>query len=168
MPIPSSPPQVSAPADDGEFGARLVSLTPRLRAFVRRLCLRDGDDLVQESLARAWRSRAAFQPAHGTLDAWLMKIAFRTYLDLRAQRAPVGLGDADVAVVAPEHAVAELRDEVSAALLLLDGTERDVLLRFHRDRQSIDEIAAALVMPVGTVKSHLHRARQRVAHRRLL
>lgn len=162
MPHPSSaPPHV----DDADFGARLVALTPRLRGFVRRLCLRDADDLVQEALARAWRSRAAYSTHNGSLDAWLMQIAFRTFLDQRARRTPVALGDGDVAVAAPRDLGAELREEIAAAMRGLQPIERDVLLRFHRDRQSVEEIARALAMPAGTVKSHLRRARMRLAPR---
>ena len=40
--------------------------------------------------------------------------------------------------------------------------EREVLLRFHRDEASVEEIARQLPMPAGTVKSHLHRARARL------
>lgn len=155
-----------APVNDATFGASLVTSTPRLRAFVRRLCLGAADDLVQEALTRAWRSRTAFDPAAGSLDAWLMKIAFRTYLDHRARRVPVRLGDGDGAVVAlgvaPEVA-SQVRDDLAQALAPLHEMERDVLMRFHRDGQAVKEIARALDLPEGTVKSHLHRARARLA-----
>ena len=162
MSTPNRAPHADPPADDATFGADLVALTPRLRAFVRRLCLRESDDLVQEALARAWRSRAAFRREHGGLDGWLMKIAFRTYLDHRARPVSVALGDDAASVEARREVLAELHDDLSAAMLQLSAIERDVLLRFHRDRQSIDEIARATSMPVGTVKSHLHRGRMRL------
>jgi RNA polymerase sigma-70 factor (ECF subfamily) len=166
MPHRSPPPHAVRPADDPGFAERLVALTPRLRAFVRRLCLRDADDVVQETLVRAWRSRAAFRADDGSLDAWLMKIAFRTYLDLRNRRAPHALGDQVESLPAAPAAGVEVGDELAAALRGLSPIERDVLLRFHRQRESIEEIAAALAMPAGTVKSHLHRARTKDAARR--
>ncbi|MEZ5965927.1 MAG: sigma-70 family RNA polymerase sigma factor [Planctomycetota bacterium] len=166
---PTTPTRADGTSDAGSdttcdhaFGDALVALTPRLRGFVRRLCLRDDDDVVQECLTRAWRSRRAYRPADGRLEAWLLKIAFRAYLDLRGRRGADVLGDDDALVQAPADASSELRDEVGRALASLRAVERDVLLRFHRDGQSIDDIARALLLPAGTVKSHLHRARGRL------
>jgi len=154
--------EAGSPAAD-DFAAELVALTPRLRRFVRRLCFGDADDLVQESLARALRSQGSFLPEAGGLDAWLMTIAFRAWLDDRARRFPQALGDGDVEIAAPSCRLPEVREEVAAAMRVLPEVERDVLLRFHRDGQSIAEIAVALAKPEGTVKSHLHRARARLA-----
>ncbi len=156
----------AAPPGDA-FTADLLALAPRLRAFLRRLSVVDVDDLAQETWARAWRSRASYRREHGDLAAWLMRIAFRTYLDHRARRRPEPLADADVIGGLPADVVTALRDEVDAALRCLSPIERDVVLRFHRDRTPVAEIAVALRMPEGTIKSHLHRARQRLARRPL-
>ncbi len=157
----SGPPN---PAAD-QFTADLLALAPRLRAFLRRLSGADVDDLAQETWARAWRSRASFDRDCGDLAAWLMRIAFRTYLDHRSKRSPDALGDRDVAGGLPAHVLATQRDEVEVALACLTPIERDIVLRFHRDRVPVAEIAGALRMPEGTVKSHLHRARVKLAER---
>jgi len=75
----------------------------------------------------------------------------------------MALGDDEGALAAPPAAEAGVGESVEALLMPLAAVERDVLLRFHRDGRSVREIARALGMPEGTVKSHLHRARRRLA-----
>lgn len=164
MTVAEVPSPLSAPSADAAsaFGAELVACTPRLRAFIRRLCLREADDVLQECLARAWRSRASFRP-DASLEAWLTKIAFRTWLDHQARPQPRRLEDDDLPIAARGDLSVELREEIARALATLGPVEREVLLRFHRDGQSIRQIARALGAPEGTVKSHLHRARARLA-----
>lgn len=151
-------------ADD--FDADLLAELPRLRGLLRRLAGATGDvdDLVQEVWLRAQRYRASFDPDR-SLQGWLATTAYRVFLDQRARdgRAPTPAGDASEAWLArPESDPAE-RERVELLLAALRPVERDVLLRFHRDRHTLAEIAQALRMPEGTVKSHLHRARARLA-----
>ncbi len=95
-----------------------------------------------------------------------MRIAFHSYLDQRAaqQRAPQLLGGEDATIGGARFDVpaTEEREELEALLRRLKPIEREVLLRFHRDEASVEEIARQLAMPAGTVKSHLHRARARL------
>jgi|KBSSwiStaDraftv2_1062776.scaffolds.fasta_scaffold198943_3 RNA polymerase sigma-70 factor (ECF subfamily) len=149
------------------FGRELVALLPRLRAFLRNLQRGDGaplpvDDLAQEALARAWRSRAAFDPARGKVDAWLLRIAFRAFLDHRAAPPTEPLADDRAAAAPGPAATAATREHCERLLALLDERERHALLRFHRDGRSIAQIAAETGAPIGTVKSHLHRARAKL------
>lgn len=151
------------------FEQRLLAEMPALRAFLRRLCRAvDLDDLVQEALARALRYRATYA-VDRPLKSWLLRIAFRVYLDHRrrgradAQSAAdprAGDGDAEAAA---EDLRAEQHDRVRAALLPLSAVEREVLVRFHGRGESIADIVAATGLKPGTVKSHLHRARRRIA-----
>jgi RNA polymerase sigma-70 factor, ECF subfamily len=157
---------------DEAFGQRLVDMQPRVRAFLRSLGPGVTDDLVQETMTRAWRSRANFTEAKGDLDAWLMRIAFRAFLDerQRVQRAPsaptpaaAAAAPADTAPQPAAHAAA--REQLATLLEGLGATERAVLLQFHREGRSIAEIARQLSLSAGTVKSHLHRARARLWQR---
>ncbi len=165
---PQDAPVADRPADIA-FGQQLTAMQPRLRAFLKNLGQAPAgtEDLAQETLTRAWRSRATFDPARGAFDAWLLRIAFRAFLDerQRARRAPTSpAAAADEAVdgAPPPVAHAAARDDLRALLALLTPVERDVLLRFHREGQPIAAIAEALALPAGTVKSHLHRARARL------
>jgi len=151
----------------GAFERRVVAAMPRLRAFLSKLAPGDAEDLLQETVARALRYRETYREG-GSLSAWLFRIGFRAAIDARRRLAasPEALGDRDREVVgAAASAEARLaaRQELDAALARLDAVEREVLLAFHRERLAIREIAVRFEMPEGTVKSHLHRARRKLA-----
>ncbi len=144
---------------------RILTHVPRLRAFLRKLSgsAQDTEDLVQDTLERSLRYRDSFD-AGGSLPGWLMKTAFRCYLDLRERRRrePGPLGDANL-VVATFPSPVEARDLVGHLLQRLTPIEQDILLRFHHRQETLAEISHDLDMPVNTVKSHLHRARRKLA-----
>ena len=80
--------------NDPTFTAMLEQATPHLRTFARRLCgnAADADDVLQESLAKAWRHRQSFQPERDSnLDAdqpgraWLQRLTFRVFCDFRTR-----------------------------------------------------------------------------------
>lgn len=148
---------------------RLAHETRALRQFVRALLrgsAADVDDVVQDVLARAWQYRASFDGGRA-LGPWLRACAVRAVVDHRARaaRRPVTPVAADDEPRVPAHGdpLAE-REDVERLLARLDAHERDVLVRFHQRGESIAEIARALALPTGTVKSLLHRARRRLAH----
>ena len=68
----------------------ILDVAPRVRAFARRLCRdsHDAEEVAQDALARALRYRDALDPDLGSLQHWMMKTAFRSYLDHRARAAP--------------------------------------------------------------------------------
>ena len=155
-----------------DLAQRILDSGPRIRSFLRRLSgqspgrnSHDIDDLLQDVMERSIRYRHAFDPAAGSLESWMLKTAFRTFLDhrYRAARQPPTLGDDLSLVGAPVADVAELRDQLGFLLRQLTPVEQDIVLRFHHRRETIVEIAQALGMPTGTVKSHLHRARRKIA-----
>jgi len=145
---------------------RILAHIPRLRAFLRKLSgsAQDAEDLVQDTLERSLRYRDTFD-ARGSLPGWLMKTAFRCYLDLREQRRrePGPLADANLVVAITNPSPVEARDLVGHLLRQLSPIEQDILLRFHHRRETLAEISRDLDMPVNTVKSHLHRARRKLA-----
>lgn len=158
-------PSPAMPEIDAAFLAALERERAQLRAFLAGLCRGDvhfAEDLVQESLTRAWRYRASFD-GRAALGPWLRQIAFRVYLDGRGRRAQhVELVEEPAGREVP---LAQLRDELEWALAGLSERERDVVLRFHGHGESVAEIAAALGRPEGTIKSDLHRARRKMAGR---
>lgn len=170
QPLTSTDASTAVPADDATgFGRQLVALAAPMQSFLHTLC-RGGavngasvDDLVQETMARAWRSRATFDPVKGTLDAWLSRITFHVYLDHRQLPAPSTTLVDEHATAAPGPlAQAAAREQLRRLLGRLSSRERGVLLRFHRDGRSVAELAAADAVPAGTIKSLLHRARARL------
>jgi RNA polymerase sigma-70 factor (ECF subfamily) len=145
---------------------RLVGELPSLRAFLARLSgsARRGevDDLVQETLARVLRLGRSYDPER-PLGPWLRATALRVLIDQRRAPGTVPL-DAEVEERALPDGL-EGREGVERLLAALDGVERDVLARFHVRGEPIAAIAAELGLPEGTVKSHLHRARRKLAER---
>jgi len=151
------------------FERALLEHDVRIRRFLRKLAAgrTDIEDLVQEVYARALRSWNSYDP-EAPLASWLMKIAFHSFIDerKRVQRQPSvdRAASSDVAVEAPEHPL-EAREEVKKLLCDLSQVEKEVVLRFHARGESIREIATAMDMPMGTIKSLLHRTRRKLAAR---
>lgn len=169
--------QPEEPHDARALHQRLVAEAPALRSFLARLAGRgtnrqEVEDLAQEVLARALRYGASFE-AERPLGPWLRSVALRAYLDHRERRAraPRALDEGDESGAGGEEPATPLdpgveqRDALAHLLEPLSSVEREVLVRFHSRGESVREIAAALTLPAGTVKSHLHRARRRLAER---
>ena len=136
-----------------------------LLSYVLRLT--DGDrqraeDVVQETLLRAWRHPEALDPARGGLRPWLCTVARNIVVDgARARRArPTEVGDEALASVPADDQFenALLAWEVADALGTLSVDHRAVLIEtFYRGR-SVSEAAYLLGIPEGTVKSRTYYA----------
>jgi RNA polymerase sigma-70 factor (ECF subfamily) len=127
----------------------------------------DARDLVQESLLRVRRGLATYEP--GSLNGWLARIVTNVFLDdvRRKRRRPEqALPDnADLvvppAIAADEAAAAAgLSDEIQAALDELPEDFRVAVVLCDVADRSYEEIAGTLGVPVGTVRSRLHRGRR--------
>ena len=154
------------PVDPGMEGL-LPEEIPFLRAFLRRLVVGcpalEIDDLQQQTMDRALKFQHRYD-ATRPLRPWLHTIAFRVFLDARAdaKRGPQTLAPEEQKLpitAAPQHT----REELESLLQRLPDPQGDILHRFYLQEQSIPVIARALSLPTGTVKSHLHRARRRLA-----
>jgi RNA polymerase sigma-70 factor (ECF subfamily) len=137
-----------------------------LFAHAVRLC--DGDrqraeDLVQETLLRAWRHPEALDPERGSTRAWLFTTARRLAIDAwRRREARVGEVITD-AIPEPRAELNEADRAVEAwtiaeALERLSASHREVLVECFYKGRSVAEAAAALGVPAGTVKSRTHYA----------
>jgi RNA polymerase sigma-70 factor (ECF subfamily) len=154
-----------------DFARQLAAELPGVTAFVSRLARGsrppiEAEDLAQEAAARALRYRASFDGAR-PLGPWLRKCALRLFLDRRAALARdeehrALLGREVGARESRSDSSLEDRETIARCAARLAPRELDVLLRFHHRGQSLGEIAAALRLPEGTVKSHLHRARAKL------
>ena len=162
MPEPMTADRAADPTVDAQMSRILAGMQVRIRAFLRNLARAEVDDLLQETMARAWRSRRSFDPTRGSADAWLLRIAFRVFLD-RPKPAATGTAVAEPFDRGCDPARrAAIREHTAALLATLSEREREITLRFYRDGESIEQIARATKLPAGTVKSHLHRARNRM------
>jgi RNA polymerase sigma-70 factor (ECF subfamily) len=145
---------------------QLLTWVPRLRRYARALAGNrdDADDLVQDTLVRAW-SKAALWRGVADMRAWLFAIMHNLHVD-RARRprlATVAL-DAD----APEPPVAPAQDgllalrDLQAALERLPAEQKEVLLLVALEDMAYADVARTLGIPIGTVMSRLHRGRERL------
>ncbi len=133
----------------------------------------DAEDLVQESLVRAFRALDRFDGRHPR--AWLLTILRNTHVNMHRRRRPTAVGDWELiyssrpafgsseAPAAEDVFVSEELDErLHAAIADLDPRFRSTIVLVDVHDLSYAEAAAVLDVPVGTVMSRLSRARQRV------
>lgn len=157
----------------------LRAAIPRLRRYACALT-RDAtraDDLVQETLARAWEKRQLWK-AGSDLRAWLFTIMHNVYVNqvAAAKREapsipfdPQAEGDeASAGAVAGSPADRLELQEVTRQIQRLPPDQREVLLLAVFDELHYREIAAVLAIPVGTVMSRISRARERLRQSLLL
>ena len=146
----------------------MLKLIPNLRAFGVSLCgdVERADDLVQETLLKAWNHLDSFQ--EGTnLRAWLFTILRNTYFSERRKRRRE-VEDADGSYAAtlsthPEqHGHMEMQD-FRAALTRLPDDQREALILVGAAGFSYEEAAEISGCAVGTIKSRVNRARNRLS-----
>jgi RNA polymerase sigma factor (sigma-70 family) len=150
-----------------EFSARVQELIPRLRRYARALTgeRSAADDLVQDTLERAWNKLHLWRSG-SDLRAWLFTIMHNVHVNQVRSRmagATVLLHDdaADAPVRATQSDMLEVRD-IDVALRQLPIEQREVLLLIALERMSYDEAARTLGIPIGTVMSRLARGRERL------
>ncbi|MFJ7068502.1 sigma-70 family RNA polymerase sigma factor [Streptomyces sp. NPDC101115] len=146
---------------------------PALLSFLLGLTQGDrqrAEDLVQETLVRAWLHPEAFDSPYESMRPWLFTVARRLAIDARRSRLsrPTEVGDELLAVTADpadatETAVAAL--DVRAAVRGLRPEHRAVLVRLYFHGLTVNEAAAELGIPAGTVKSRSHYALRQLGHR---
>src|SRR5262245_53561925 len=155
---------MSETGTDAAFAELLARTRPRALAFLRRLCGAEAEDVLHDALAKLWRYRGAWDPARNG-ESWVLRSAFRAFLDWRArrERAPVADDAAIRARGTTPSCPAEIADELRIGLARLSPIERELVLGFPEAGRSLVELARAHGLPLNTVKSHLHRARRRLA-----
>jgi RNA polymerase sigma-70 factor, ECF subfamily len=146
----------------------LVAAIPNLRAFAISLT---GDhhranDLVQDTLLKAWANRDKFEVGTN-LKAWLFTILRNTYFsDIRKRRRELQDVDGQAAaqLVSPpeQNGHVDLTD-FRKALTILSADQREALLLVGAEGYSYEEAAAISGCAVGTVKSRVNRARAHLA-----
>jgi len=146
--------------------ALILACIPSLRRYARGLTgdPHRADDLVQDTLERAW-SRFSRWQKRGELRAWMFGIMHNHFIDgVRAtnrradQTAPGDLPDAPVRATQTDHL--EVRD-LDRCLQALPPEQREVLLLICVEDLSYQDTAQVLDVPLGTVMSRLSRAREK-------
>lgn len=161
---------------DAEFSAIALPLLPVLHRVALALARNDADaeDIVQETFLRAYRHWHTFDPSTDCRK-WLTAICRHALYDLKRRERGVDVVD-DVeleslaAVRVHKAAVAaglgdmyvriDLEPAIMDAISMLDPVFREVVVLSDVEGYSYEEIAVALDIPIGTVRSRLYRGRR--------
>ena len=132
---------------------------PRLRALLRRLAGEAGDDLAQETFLAAWRAAGSWR-GEGSYFTWLARIGWRQFLSHQRRTKPAEPLDtvAELAVQPQD----ERRAAIDQAMARLPERERMAALLCFANGHSHHEAAKIMDVPLGTLKSLVARARQRL------
>ncbi|MCR2832733.1 sigma-70 family RNA polymerase sigma factor [Parerythrobacter lacustris] len=151
-------------SEKADFKKELTEVIPHLRAFARGLCGRPdmADDLVQETMLKAWAAQDRFEPGT-SMRAWTFVILRNAYLtDMRRNRfrGEYDEGVAERILTAPAGQEEPLHlSDMHRALLTLPAERREALLLVGAGGFSYEEAAEICGCAIGTIKSRVGRAR---------
>lgn len=160
---------------DNSFEALAMPHLEAAYVLARRLSRseHDAEDLVQEAYLKACKGFSGFEMREFGMKPWLLRILHNAYLNRRSRefKAPIAMDhemlegmnqaqDVSVSFEPPELDYEQVDEEVKNAIDSLTPEYRSVLILWATMELSYKEIAAILSVPVGTVMSRLHRARQ--------
>lgn len=165
---------IQAVLQAGDTVAAFSALLERYELKVFRLCssmLRDSSlaqDVAQEVFLRVWRHLHHYDAQSGAFSTWIYAIARNQCLTVLRKPQPgwASLDDTEIAQqVAQLAAPSEHNDSASLAWLrslvqALPTAHRSCLMLYYFEDNSVAEVATLLDLPEGSVKTHLHRARQ--------
>jgi RNA polymerase sigma-70 factor (ECF subfamily) len=160
--------------DTGAFGQLVLRYQDRLYNTVYRLVdnAEDAQDVVQEAFLNAYQSLDSFK-GHSEFFTWLYRIAYNTAISLkRKQRVTLSLsarGNGEAGLEPPDESDlsrpgqglerAEEERRIQGALGRLSPEHRMVLILKDMEGQKYEAMAEILGVPIGTIRSRLHRAR---------
>lgn len=158
---------------DEAFAAVFDAYFDEIHRYVaHRLGPDNAEDIVAETFLIAYRKRAQYDPARAAARTWLYGIATKLVGRHRRQEARTlrALGRYATDLDTPGHeervivqvAAESLRHDLAAALAALDQRDRDVVQLLALAGLSHEEVAVALGIPNGTVRSRLNRARKKL------
>jgi RNA polymerase sigma factor (sigma-70 family) len=157
--------QVGRDHDKVAFADLFDYFAPRLKNYLRRLgsTETEAEELVQETMLKVWRRADQFDPTKAAPATWVFAIARNQRLDhMRAGGAMI-FDPLDEALVASDTAPDNLDAEtVRLALKSLPPPQRELVKMAYFDEQSHGVIAEKLRLPLGTVKSRLRLALEKL------
>lgn len=157
---------VAVSQDADSFMRIYDHFAPRLHRYLLGLKLppAQAEELVQEAMLRAWRHASAFDPALAGLSTWLFRIARNLYIDSNRRQSGWQPCDEDIEQIGIEHAGQDGPDAradhatLSRAIDALPAGAARMIRMSYLESRSHSEIAAELGLPLGTVKSTVRRA----------
>jgi RNA polymerase sigma factor (sigma-70 family) len=160
-------------AEPDRFAALFDRHAPHIQRYLaRRVGRQAADDLLAETFLVAWGKRESYNPSYRDARPWLYGIATNLIgqhrreemrqFRLRQTAGPDRDKDDYAERVVVNLTAQSIRAALADALAGLAEPDRDVLLLIAWEQLSYEEVARALGIPVGTVRSRLHRARTKV------
>jgi RNA polymerase sigma-70 factor (ECF subfamily) len=155
------------------FRVLVEAYKDRLFSFVWRMIRNhhETEDLCQAAFVKAYESLDSYSSNYA-FSTWLFTIAYRLCLNsMRKKKAlsgdmdfsRVGGGEADAAIsLANSEEAKRLRGLIWDAVAQLTPPQKSAVLLFYREGKSCQEIGVVLGIPAVTVKSHLHRGREKL------
>jgi RNA polymerase sigma-70 factor (ECF subfamily) len=154
--------------DEAAFRELFLAFAPRTLRFLRGMVGEDADDVQQEVWLQVYRQLGSLADAR-TFRTWLYRVTRHRAIDQlrRRRREPEEVGgDEALQGVADPKSLAEEEPDgagVEGLVAQLPAAQREVVLLRFRDDLSYEEIAAVVGCSIGTVRSRLFYARQRLA-----
>ena len=150
--------------DGTAFKKEMLSLLPNLRAFAISVCGKadHADDLVQDTIMKAWAKQDSFQPGTN-MKAWLFTILRNEFYSQMRKRGRE-VQDSDgyftgmLSTHPAQHGALDMRD-FSAALEKLPADQREAIILVGGSGFAYEEAAEICGCAVGTIKSRVSRAR---------
>ena len=154
--------------DTQEFGELILRHQSHVRNFLRNLTgdTALADDLSQDCFLHAWDKLSTYS-GHGTFIGWLLKVAYTTFLQSkrRSKRYAEILTEVGQVAEAESKSYTQANEEVTdldKLLAILEEEERAIMIMSYACGLSHREIGAATDMPVGTIKSVIHRSKEKI------
>ena len=153
--------------DHAAFGELVRRHQSAVRNFLRHLTAGDhaqADDLAQETFVQAYHSLARFRGA-SSFPTWLLGIAHNHWRNARRRQRAVPVEPeplASSAAVASTVSLSDLKHDLTQALDRLGPEEQTALHLYYHQGLSHNEIAVVLNWPLGTVKTHLARSKEKL------
>ena len=163
--------RVAEDRDKAALASLFTLFAPRLKSMLLRLGLEgsQAEDICQETLLMVWRKAHLYSPEKGAVSTWVFTIARNLRIDLlrrQSSRPYVDLEGIEIASDSPlGHVVIEQNQVVSrvtVALEALPAEQREVVRLSFIEELAHSEIAARIGIPLGTVKSRMRLAYDRL------
>ena len=153
--------------DRKAFNQLVEAYQSPIRRFFFNLTGGDGElskDLAQDTFIKAWLNIGSFRAA-AKFSTWLYRIAYNTFYDHTRACKPVAGMDVEMISdkMASDAPNIDFSIDFEQALTILKAEERTAMLLFYMEDQPIDKISKIMNCPVGTIKSHLHRGKEKLA-----
>jgi RNA polymerase sigma-70 factor (ECF subfamily) len=163
--------RIAQRTDPAAFHELYQRFGPRVKVYLRRrgVDAATAEDLAQETLLTVWRRAALYSSAKGSASTWIFTIARNLWIDRLRKEVPwQELPAAHAAEISPEPlpdavvAESEVQLRLRAALAELPAEQQRVIELAYLEGLSHGDIAARLGLPLGTVKSRVRIAYQRL------